>query len=119
MDFSLFAQAPYAILAVVSALLTGVGLGWLIWGGDDAADEALERVRARAVAADSDDKRATASTVDRSVLDRLEQEIKDAHTTLAGVLQEQSDFTDEIDALDGAIKRANGRLRLMAGAQGS
>ena len=112
MDFSIFAQAPYAIMAVVCALLTGLGVGWIIWGGEDSGDEALERIRNRAQTQKpaSDVSRVSGKLGDSGVLDRLEKEIREAKATLDTISQERQAFSKDIDDLDTAIKRANGRL---------
>ncbi len=119
-------------MVAASALIFGVGVGWLIWGGPRRSGEAQpaplsERPpppAAEHVPAESPGEIAfegaapvggqTSTSVplaDSEKLGAIEREIKDARELLDEGDEEMRLFGEEILGLDAAIKRAGARLR--------
>ena len=93
--------APWAPLAI--ALLVGLACGWLIWGlrGGDAS-EAETRAAAAAVEGD-----------ERKEIVVLRAELEAARALLDEDSDQQEEVGRQLAALDEALKRANGRLKLL------
>ena len=122
---------------ILIALLTGLAIGWLIWGGRSKEPEltAAERVRMKAerartepaidelftgerLAGDTAQGAYSAGIMPHELEARIadiEQEIADARAELSEKSAETERFEDELNALDSAVNRANGRLRLLVG----
>jgi hypothetical protein len=88
---SLISAAPWAPLAV--AFLVGLVCGWLIWGLRGASAEGAEITPAAAAESGGDE--------------RKEIVVLDQHDT------PQEDITSQLLAVDEALKRANGRLKVI------
>lgn len=101
------AAAPLAWLA--GAFVFGLATGWLLWGGRRSAEAGGEPGdgAAPAIALSQIDAR------DGDGLDALEREIRAARARLAESDDEAGKMAQELDSLDKAIKRANGRLKLL------
>jgi hypothetical protein len=122
-------------MVALSALIFGVGIGWLIWGGrrngevrrhpvveTPAAPAELVPVESAPGASVEGqagnpagllEGPAAPQTDDPARLDKIETELKDARELLSEGEEELRLFGEEIAELDSAIKRANGRLRLL------
>jgi hypothetical protein len=100
------------------AFVVGLFLGWVIWGvsGDpkksyvSAVDEVggATHVSAPQLETPGDD----VSSTDPNVAS-IEAEIGKARALLANSLEADADLTAELDNVDQAVKRANGRLKLI------
>lgn len=124
-------------MPIVAALLTGLAFGWLFWGGrKDKIDDltASERVRRKAAEAgigepaidelftgdarhgdalqDAPSGLALAGDVAER-LQTIEGEIARARTDITVEGEVTAQFAEELDTLDAAVNRANGRLRLI------
>lgn len=132
--------ADWGWVTAFAALIFGMAIGWLAWGGrprengarrqpslenqpadgDAAEAPAADAPAERDVAAEAHGNAPGAEPKSRDPalaapkLAAIEREIKDARTLLEGGEEEIRAFGEDISALDGAIKRANGRLRLLA-----
>lgn len=82
---------------LVGAFLFGLAAGWLIWGG-----RGLFPDRAGAAPPNEDDG-----------IGALEAELAAARELVAADTADTEDFAARLDALDAALKRANGRLKLL------
>lgn len=106
-------------MVAIAALIFGVGLGWLVWGGrkgEGAAKSASADAMPPAAAAIANDAAAPSNAVNAppaESLDAVERELKVARELLDEGEEEMRLFGEEIADLDSAIKRANGRLRLL------
>ena len=107
-------------MVAVAALIFGVGLGWLLWGGrksDAAKPDAAEGASPVAAPVNSEASQAGSASAANArpaeSLDAVERELKDARELLEEGEEEMRLFGEEIADLDSAIKRANGRLRLL------
>lgn len=146
-------------LPLIATFLTGLAIGWLIWGGRSDEDDISpsERVRQKAARARAlqagealdDEGQAPRPPEGRAASPRLEpamdalfepngapngngasahtgmpadiearialieKEIADARAEISEKSAETDQFTDHLNTLDGAVNRANGRLRLL------
>lgn len=108
------------------AYFLGLFTGWLIWSGaragapaeDEAVSEATGAGDAETKpeadnAAPSENKSKKSKEPISIKISALESEIKKAREMLAEDAEETAAFTDLISNLDEAVKRANGRLKLI------
>jgi hypothetical protein len=105
------AVSPWA--TALAMYLFGIATGWLIWGGRrGAVVTSGERVKTTlgASAAGEASKPSSAG----AALDALEKEISAARALLDEDDGEAAAFTEALSSLDASIKRANGRLKLLA-----
>lgn len=94
--------APWAPLAI--AFIVGLACGWLIWGfqsatSDDATAPAAEPAQ------DGGD--------ERKEIVVLRAELEAARALLDDEVDQQEDIGRQLSALDEALKRANGRLKIL------
>jgi hypothetical protein len=104
-----------SVLPAIAALVFGIAVGWLIWGG--------WRNRAGAGSLREGDSPGDAATPQPDghgvpfrngmKLDAIEHEIKNARALLDDREEAAKAFADELTTVDAAIKRANGRLKLI------
>ncbi|GAB4531099.1 MAG: hypothetical protein Kow00133_19740 [Amphiplicatus sp.] len=87
---------------VVGAFLFGLAAGWLIWGGRGLFP----------------DRAGAAAPGESEGFDALEAELAAARDLAAADAADTEDFAARLDALDAALKRANGRLKLLLRAAG-
>lgn len=100
---SLIAAAPAAAIAV--AFLAGFGCAWLIWGLRGApAGEADATAPAPAAVAEGDE---------RKEIVVLRAEIEAARALLDQNDPHQEEIAAQLQAVDEALKRANGRLKII------
>jgi hypothetical protein len=99
---SLISAAPWAPLAV--AFLVGLVCGWLIWGLRGASAESAEITPAAAAESGGDE---------RKEIVVLRAEIEAARALLDQHDTPQDDITSQLLAVDEALKRANGRLKII------
>ncbi|MBI1391911.1 MAG: hypothetical protein GC152_04130 [Alphaproteobacteria bacterium] len=96
----------YVLAPVIAALLTGVAIGWFIWGGERSDDAALGRIRARSGEPDG--------AIDpTSRLAELETELGRARELLKKNASRQDALATDLSAVDKAVKRAAGRVALV------
>ncbi len=96
-----FGTTPWAPLAI--AFLVGLGCGWLVWGlksGDTASDGS----GADKAAPDSDE---------RKEIVVLRAELEAARALLEDSDDQHGEIGRQMSALDEALKRANGRLKII------
>ncbi|MEM9170156.1 MAG: hypothetical protein AAGC56_10935 [Pseudomonadota bacterium] len=89
--------APFAAIAAAVTYFLGVATGWVLWSHRNGALDDVGHV--------------DATTVKQMLA--LEESIRDAKTRLAEDDGFDADVDKRIDAVDNAVKRANGRLRLL------
>ncbi len=92
------------LIAAIGALLFGVALGWLIWGG---------RASRRADREGSSRREPSVEDALAPRLETAESEIKVARDLLAQSEDAPTAFAEDVSALETAINRANGRLKLI------
>lgn len=100
---SILDAAPWAPLAV--AYLVGLGCGWLIWGlrGGEGGDENAATVEA-STPLEGDE---------RKEIVVLRAELEAARALLEDGDDQQEEVGRQLSALDEALKRANGRLKVL------
>lgn len=98
-------NAFLTIAPVIGALLTGVAVGWVIWGGRADEEASVERSAA-------DQGEGHAPDIER--VRRLEEELREARRLLAATKGRDDDFAQDLSTLDAAVKRAAGRIALIA-----
>ncbi|MBB5519724.1 hypothetical protein [Amphiplicatus metriothermophilus] len=91
--------SPWLLLG---AFLFGLAAGWLIWGGRGLFP----------------DRAGAAPPGEAGGLDALEAELAAARELAAADAAEADEAAARLDALDAALKRANGRLKLLLRAAG-
>lgn len=91
--------------------LFGIASGWLIWGGRRSVPEENELPGAAVEEAASEN--AGAARPAPSKLAALESELRKARELLDSTGGESDSVAKELSDLDHAVKRANGRLRLV------
>lgn len=125
-----FVAAPWAPAA--AAYIFGIATGWLIWSGRRAkdgalADGAVEAETAGQASSDKPEKREPiiAKAKGEEIknggdpcpavmkLGAVESEIRSARELLHESEEEAKAFSQDLSMLDSAIKRANGRLKLI------
>jgi hypothetical protein len=98
----MLSAAPWAPLAV--AFLVGLACGWLLWGLKGAGDDSGEKLAA--AAPDEGD--------ERKEIVVLRAELEAARALLNdGEDNNQEELGQQLSALDEALKRANGRLKVL------
>ena len=101
---------PYAIAAVVTALLTGLAMGWIIWG-------------AAARKGPIDGAGVQTSDLEGGNLgDRLASlcnELQDARRQLVQAETDERLCVEDLAKLEASINRANGRLKSFFGGAGA
>jgi hypothetical protein len=99
---TILGAAPWAPLAI--AFLVGFACGWLIWGlrNVDGADAEGAAAGPSAVEAD-----------DRKEIVVLRAELEAARALLDEGEGQQDDVARQLSSLDEALKRANGRLKIL------
>ncbi len=99
-------QNVLVVLApIVGALFTGVAIGWVLWG--DGASEAPAKSTQPDGAIEID-------KPTRERVQRLEEEVREARRLLAATASRDEDFAQDLSTLDAAVKRAAGRIALIA-----
>lgn len=104
---------------VLAAYLFGIATGWLVWGGrrppvTTVSNEDAERqgdLKQGQAGNGASPTGAPSPSPDR--LAAIEEEIRKARNLLEEGDEETKFIAEEIDTLDQAIKRANGRLKLI------
>ncbi len=104
---SLIASAPLAPLAL--AFFVGIACGWLIWGLRGSGGDSAEDRQANAAVAAS----AEAEGDERKEIVVLRAEIEAARALLNQNDAQQDDISNQLKAVDDALKRANGRLKIV------
>lgn len=100
---SFLAATPWAPLVI--AFLVGFGCGWLIWGlKGDAARDSVAGSGALGEGPDGDE---------RKEIVVLRAEIEAARALLGQSDTHQDDIAIQLGAVDEALKRANGRLKVI------
>jgi len=112
----------------IAAYLLGLLTGWLIWSGGKAAsfedgaaetsdslegDGAADVKQEPSLSAGNDKKPNGNDAPDTLKLGALQAELEKAKTLLADSEQENAALTDLLSNIDDAVKRANGRLKLI------
>lgn len=101
---SLMASTPLAALAI--AFLVGLACGWLVWGlrgmSGDSADG--EKPDAAGAEADGDERKEVVV---------LRAEIEAARALLGQNDAHQDEIAKQLQSVDEALKRANGRLKVI------
>lgn len=123
----------YVLAPVLAALMTGVAIGWFIWGGERDEELAISRIRARAAAAEKDTTSPTLSVAHKGKpvpdslagptvfamasgkgrFEEIERELAEARQMLKASAVRQEDFAQDLSTLDAAVKRAAGRVALI------
>ena len=91
------------------AFVLGLFIGWAIWGASSTGetdDHPSERAEPSVKSGDND-------TAADPRLGSIEAELEKARGLLSENAEADNAFSDELEALDQAIKRANGRLKLI------
>ncbi|MDZ7628672.1 MAG: hypothetical protein U5J99_09770 [Parvularculaceae bacterium] len=97
---AIFETAPWAPLLI--ALMVGLACGWVIWG-------------LRGASADADDRETSPQTDgdERKEIVVLRAELEAARALLDDSDVQQDDAVRQLASVDEALKRANGRLKVI------
>ena len=94
-----------------AALIFGIAIGWLIWGGRRQEIEPQRRDPGSVIAKGNGNNGDPCP--DGLKLGAIESEIRAARELLEESDNEAASFSEELSGLDESIKRANGRLKLI------